>query len=153
MLFKRRSAASTVFNENNLWITGGYIGNLKTDTSEFVTLEGSEVGPPLPKVLGNHAMAKINESYSIVVGGISSGISDETYFYDHEAKEWLDGPNLIQKRAWHGVGIAIDEERNESLIIVTGGHDFMNYKGSTEVLINNEWTYGKNSLLPNDPFL
>ena len=153
MLFKRRSAASTVFNEKTLWITGGYIGSQKTDTSEYVTLEGSKIGPTLPKVLGNHAMAKINESYSIVVGGISSGISDETYFYDHEAKEWLDGPNLIQKRAWHGVGIAIDEERNESLIIVTGGHDFMNYIGSTEVLINNEWTYGKNSLLPNDPFL
>ena len=153
MLFKRGSAASTVLNERTLWITGGYIGSQKTDTSEYVTLEGSKIGPTLPKVLGNHAMAKINESYSIVVGGISSGISDETYFYDHEAKEWLDGPNLIQKRAWHGVGIAIDEERNESLIIVTGGHDFMNYIGSTEVLINNEWTYGKNSLLPNDPFL
>ena len=146
MLFKRRSAASTVFNEKTLWITGGYIGSQKTDTSEYVTLEGSKIGPTLPKVLGNHAMAKINESYSIVVGGISSGISDETYFYDHEAKEWLDGPNLIQKRAWHGVGIAIDEERNESLIIVTGGHDFMNYIGSTEVLINNEWTFGKNTL-------
>ena len=148
MLFKRRSAASTVFNEKTLWITGGYIGSQKTDTSEYVTLEGSKIGPPLPKVLYCHAMAKINESYSIVVGGISSGISDETYFYDHEAKEWLDGPNLIQKRAWHGVGIAIDEERNESLIIVTGGHDFMNYIGSTEVLINNEWTFGKNSIQP-----
>ena len=153
MLFKRRSAASTVFNERTLWITGGYIGSQKTDTSEYVTLEGSNIGPSLPKVLGNHAMAKINESYSIVVGGISSGISDETHFYDHEAKEWLDGSNLIQKRAWHGVGIAIDEERNESLIIVTGGHDFINFIGSTEVLINNEWTSGKNSLLPNGPFL
>ena len=69
MLFKRRSAASTVFNEKTLWITGGYIGSQKTDTSEYVTLKGSKIGPSLPKVLGNHAMAKINESYSIVVGG------------------------------------------------------------------------------------
>ena len=70
MLFKRRSAASTVFNEKTLWITGGYISsNQKTDTSEYVTLEGSKIGPPLPKVLGSHAMAKINGSYSIVVGG------------------------------------------------------------------------------------
>ena len=69
MLYKRRSAASTVFNEKTLWITGGYIGSQKTDTTEYVTLEKSVLGPPLPKVLGNHAMAKINESYSIVVGG------------------------------------------------------------------------------------
>ena len=76
--------------------------------------------------------------------GISSGISDETYFYDHGAEEWLDGPNLIQKRAWHGIGIVFDEVRKESLIIVTGGYDFINYLDSTEVLINNEWTSGKN---------
>jgi hypothetical protein len=69
MLYKRRSAASTVFNKKTLWITGGYIGSQKTDTSEYVTLEGSKIGPELPKVLGNHAMAKINGSYSIVVGG------------------------------------------------------------------------------------
>ena len=54
---------------------------------------------------------------------------------------------MIQKRAWHGVGIVFDEEREESLIIVTGGHDFIHFIGSTEVLINNEWTSGKNSLL------
>ena len=151
MLFKRRSAASTVFNKRTLWITGGYIGSQKTDTSEYVTLvnssfTGSKIGPSLPKVLANHAMAKINGSYSIVVGGISSGISEETYFYNHQAEEWLDGPNLIQKRAWHGIGIVFDEEREESLIIVTGGHDFLNWIGSTEVLINNEWTSGKNSI-------
>ena len=78
--------------------------------------------------------------------GISSGISDDTYFYDHQTKEWLDGPNLIQKRAWHGIGIVFDEKRKESLIIVTGGYDFMNFLDSTEVLINNEWTSGKNSI-------
>ena len=78
--------------------------------------------------------------------GVSSGISDDTYFYDHQAKEWLDGPNLIQKRAWHGIGIVFDEVRKESLIIVTGGYDFFNWFNSTEVLINNEWTVGKNSL-------
>ena len=66
MLYKRRSAASTVFNEKTLWITGGYIGSQKTDTSEYVTLEGSKIGPSLPKALGSHAMAKINGSYSIV---------------------------------------------------------------------------------------
>ena len=43
MLFKRRSAASTVFNRKTLWITGGYIGSQKTDTSEYVTLEGEFV--------------------------------------------------------------------------------------------------------------
>ena len=69
MLFKRRSAASIVFNETTLWITGGYIVSQKTETSEYVTLENSVLGPSLPKVLGNHAMAKINGSYSIVVGG------------------------------------------------------------------------------------
>ena len=70
MLYKRRSAASTVFNKKTLWITGGYIGSQKTDTSEYVTLEkNSTLGPSLPKVLGAHAMAKINGSYSIVVGG------------------------------------------------------------------------------------
>ena len=77
----------------------------------------------------------------------SLGISDGTYFYDHQAKEWLDGPNLIQKRAWHGIGIVFDEERKESLIIVTGGYDYYNFFNSIEVLINNEWSFGKNSLL------
>ena len=151
MLYKRRSAASTVFNERTLWITGGFIDNQKIKTSEYVTLEGSKIGPSLPKVLGSHAIAKINGSYSIVVGGISDwnsdyGISKETYFYDHGAEAWLDGPNLIHQRAYHGIGIVFDEKRKESLIIVTGGHDFMNYLDSTEVLINNEWIFGKNSI-------
>ena len=59
---------------------------------------------------------------------------------------------MIQQRAYHGIGIVFDEKRKESLIIVTGGHDFINFIGSTEVLINNEWTFGKNSIYQtNDP--
>ena len=72
-----------------------------------------------------------------------------TFYFDHNDEEWIVGPNLIQKRANHAVGIIIDEVTMEEFLVVTGGDDigFLSYPSisqhvSTEILKDNEWNSG-----------
>ena len=146
MSAKRKYAASLVINGASLWITGG----LNTDTgilatSEFITLEGSIPGPYMPTPVDHHALVAINKTCSLLIGGrtIEYVILPTVYYFEHEGKNWSQGPDLIQARHFHAAGIVIDETTYDEFVIVTGGE----YNGilldSTEILIDNQWHLGK----------
>ena len=66
----RASAASIVFNDNALWVTGGFYDNIGVlNSSEYVTMTKTMPGPDLPMALQAHAMVPINSTYSMVIGG------------------------------------------------------------------------------------
>ena len=69
----RASAASIVFNDNALWVTGGsnHIVGLHAST-EYVTITKTMPGPDLPMALEAHAMVAINSTCSMVIGGNSN---------------------------------------------------------------------------------
>ena len=71
MSFRRASAASIVFNDNALWVTGGFYHSIGVlDSTEYVTMTKTMPGPNLPMALEAHAMVPINSTCSMVIGGV-----------------------------------------------------------------------------------
>ena len=66
----RTGAASIVFNDNALWVTGGsYHNDGAFASTEYVTMTKTMPGPNLPMALEGHAMVAINGTCSMVIGG------------------------------------------------------------------------------------
>ena len=141
----RLYTASIVFNDNTLWITGGFNGTLLVST-EYVTVTGTIFGPNLPMALAHHAMVAINSTCSMVIGGYDEEVehSASTFYYDRSEGEWITGPILIQGRNRHAAGIVTDEVTDEHFVAVTGGYYYYSYNlDSTEILQDGEWVQGK----------
>ena len=151
MSVRRWWAASVVVNGNTLWVTGGltpggYNGNTLSST-EYVEMTGTKLGPDLPLALFRHAMVAINSTCSMVIGSFYENyeVSAVTFYYDHDAGDWINGPSLMQARYSHAAGIVTDEVTFEQFVVVTGGYDIMiaDYLDSTEILQDGEWVHGK----------
>ena len=158
MSVERVDAASIVLNDNTLWVTGG-VGKdrLSLISTEYVKMSGSLPGPDLPIALDGHAMAAINSTVSMVIGGYDrSGLdgTESTFYYKHIEGVWSNGPILIQSRYYHAAGMVTDELTNENFVSVTGGfwgygmlqtgvYDSMVYLDSSEILQDGKWIEGK----------
>ena len=68
----RSTAASIVFNDNALWVTGGRSDVELHASTEYVTMTQTMPGPDLPIALEAHAMVAINSTCSMVIGGHSN---------------------------------------------------------------------------------
>ena len=160
MSVERFHAASIVLNDNTLWVTGG-VGQGKYTVTRFASTEhvkmsGSMPGPDLPMALESHAMAAINSTASMVIGGYDGSGFDgtaSTFYYNHIENEWSNGPSLRQSRYHHAAGIITDELTNENFVSVTGGFFFAMsqtgvynskvYLDSSEILQDGKWIEGK----------
>ena len=148
MSVDRRYASSIVLDDTTLWVTGGnnnYAGFLSS--TENVTMAGSVPGPDMPMALLNHAMAAINSTMSMVIGGGDGEYFTysyaSTFYFDHSEGEWTNGPSLIKARKFHAAGIVTDEVTSENFVVVTGGLDYSDYLDSTEILRDGKWVQGK----------
>ena len=130
-------------------------------STEYVTLEGSLEGPEMLVSLFNHAIVGINITHSLIIGGESEFYenngniygygslygygSKKTHYFDHIAEQWIIGPELLYLRSSHDVGIVRDQAMKQTLVVVTGGYDYIENSGieSTEILIGNNWQQGK----------
>ena len=162
MSAKRKYAASLVINGASLWITGGWSSDTgRLASSEYITLEGSIPGPEMPTRITRHVLVAINRTFSMLIGGMTGSVSlndgytqrsistyesvtlQRVYYFEHEGKNWSQGPDLIQARRLHAAGLVTDETTYDEFVIVTGGE----YNGilldSTEILIDNQWNLGK----------
>ena len=160
MPIKRRFAASMIYNETSLWISGGQTecfgnhsiwqtwGNQLGDSfvhnsSEFIQISGTtRPGPQLPLKLYNHGMVAINQTYSMVIGGQTEwdAWSALTYYYDHFKQQWIDGPELSgpyhDQTGQQDVAILTDQVTLEIIVVVIDCC-------STNILLNNEWSKGE----------
>ena len=81
----------------------------------------------------------------MLIGGRNTGsvTLPTVYYFEHEGKNWSQGPDLIQARRSHAAGLVTDDTTYDEFVIVTGGE----YNGikldSTEILIDNQWNLGK----------
>ena len=99
----------------------------------------------------NHAIIGINITHLLIIGGESKFYnkhtygSNKTYYFDHIAEQWIIGPELLYLRSSHDVGIVRDQAMKQTLVVVTGGYDYIEHSGieSTEILIGNNWQQGK----------
>ena len=146
MSVKRNNAASLVIDKTKLWITGGWSSDTgRLASSEFITLEGSELGPELPNPIHSHALVAIDNTLSILIGGSISGnvVIPTTHYFDHQGHIWIQGPDLMQGRTGHAAGTVTDQVTTEKLVIVTGGEINGIALDSTEIQINKQWNQGK----------
>jgi hypothetical protein len=144
MSVKRKYAASLVIEETKLWITGGFSSEFeRLGSSEYISLEGSKPGADLPKDTDLHALVAIDNTLSLLIGGRTTETTEKTHYFDHQAHNWIQGPDLMQARMAHAAGVVTDEVTTEKLVIVTGGDHNGIRLDSTEILINNQWNQGK----------
>ena len=66
-------------------------------------------GPGLPIGIFHHAIVEIGNEKVMVIGGRNGlAISAQTYIYNKNDNEWLDGPSMIQARDGQGKSQGID---------------------------------------------
>ena len=77
-------ASYVKLNKSTIWIIGGRDYNFKSlSSTEFVTVNGSKDGPPLPFKIKEHCMVQYKEDAILLVGGFhSSKPSKKTYIVD-----------------------------------------------------------------------
>ena len=141
---RRGFPASIVINQNTLWVTGGNNENYDVLAStEYITMTGTMPGPDLPINLWCHAMVAINNTCSMVIGGVDENGYDSflTFYINNNDGEWIYGPSLIESRRIHAAGIVTDEVTDEDFVAVTGGHGF-GYSDTTEILQDGNWVQG-----------
>ena len=103
-------------------------------------------GPELPIGIYLHAMINFDTKNTMIIGGLTVSYSNQTFVFNHDHYVWSWGPSLIQARFNHAVGIVTDEASQEKFVFVAGGIN-SNILNSTEILINQTFSYGKASSL------
>ena len=114
-------------------------------TSETISVNGVvSDGPDLPKQVDMAAITKINDTVSILSGGspYSYTYYPLTWYYNHETESFTPGPNLLQRRRYHGSATIVDKVSKAKIPIVTGGSSVHDYLKSTELLIDGQWQTG-----------
>ena len=89
-------------------------------------------------------VTKINGTVSIISGGspFSYTYSAKTWYYNHETESFTNGPNLLERRRYHGSATIVDKVSKAKIPIVTGGSSVHDYLKSTELLIDGQWQTG-----------
>ena len=151
LIVNRTYAASIVYDEHSLWITGGKDRelNLLHFSSEFIQTgkNNSVAGTNLPNPLYRHAMVAVEKDLTMVIGGGSlNGIDDSnvTYYYDHSSQQWTYGPPLITGRFAHAAFLVTDEVSDVKMVVIAGGW-YWEDLNSTEILHDDKWIMGKNT--------
>ena len=109
---KPRMYAGIISHEDKMWITGGEdeIGT-ELKTTDFILASGNSTpGPDLPIALEKHAMAKVDLSISMIIGGYSYENDltyDKTWYFEHYTEKFTDGPRLLEERSDHTAGFSI----------------------------------------------
>ena len=153
----REHAAGVIFN-NKLHVFGGRNFNSSyLQTTETINVDGEvKDGPDLPIGVRCHAMTAINDTVSLLSGGITNASSAivtvygqksataKTWFYNHYTEAFTSGPDLLEGRSYHGSATNVDKVTNAKIAVVTGGYGNGDVLGldSTELLINGQWKSG-----------
>ena len=153
----RRYDSAGISHAQSFIIFGGGSGK----STEIITEQGVSAGPEMPEAVFRHAVAVVNETTSILTGGLTDGLCqidcldsfrhlDKTWFFNHVSQQFQTGPNLITGRYDHTSATIQDKVTMENIVAVIGGFKGTiptAYLDSVELLINgeSEWQQGKKS--------
>ena len=108
-------------------------------------------GPMLGIGVYGHAMVNFGNEKTMLIGGLTGSNLDQTlkqtFVYNHNHSVWSWGPALNQARFYHAVGLVTDEATQEKFVFIAGGNIYMSILNSTEVLINQTFSFGKTFFL------
>jgi hypothetical protein len=141
---EKRGHAAAVTHNDKLHVFGGISGSSLLQTTETINVDGEvSYGTHLPTGVYRHAMTKINDTVSLLSGGVTfaDDYSAKTWYYNHDTEAFTSGPDLMEGRIWHGSAINVDKVTKAKIVVVTGGFKSKNLD-STEMLINGQWQTG-----------
>ena len=144
----RRDNAAGIVYRNKFHVFGGVANNpqIVRRTSVIISRNGEVIdGPFLPIAVYGHAITTVNSSMSIISGGFKSFLdsTNQTWYYNHETKNFTPGPTLHESRGYHGSATIIDRMTKVKIPVVTGGYRGQDTE-STELLIKGQWQTGIN---------
>ena len=132
-------------HNDKLHVFGGYSGS-NLQTTETINVDGEvSYGPDLPTGVREHAMTKINDTVSLLSGGITDtdSYSAKTWYYNHDTETFTSGPDLLEGRYAHGSALNVDKVTKSKIVVITGGYKSGSVRlDSTEMLINGQWQTG-----------
>ena len=135
--------------DQKMWMTGGLSTQGRINSTIFIMefLNGpTESGPNLPEGLSDHAIVSINETSSLLIGGLDGTQTylDTTYYFSHETEKWSEGPKSIQATKAHTAGLVTDKVTQETFVIVVGLTQYNSKLHTTEILMDGSWVSGEN---------
>ena len=144
---EKRNSAAAVMHNDKLHVFGGNNGSSNLQTSETINVDGEvSYGPDMPTKIYSHAMTKINDTVSILSGGMPNANfawTAQTWYYNHDTEAFTSGPDLLKGRNGHGSAINVDKVTKAKIVVITGGYrGSWTYLDSTEMLINGIWQTG-----------
>ena len=120
-----RPGAASVPIPNGLWVTGGYDGDKRLNSTEFVYFNGtSSTGPPLPEPRYGHCLLQHKKTLLLIGGWNENGDETSTVwiFRDGKSIEYIgNGPKMNFVRAYFSCGIFQSSAHNGHPILVVAG--------------------------------
>ena len=110
----------------------------------------------LPRSVAAHCMVQIDsKTVMLIGGGVKASFEyyafPETYFFNGDTEQWIEGPVMQEGRSGLGCGrIKTSQSQPYFSTIVVGGDDGYNYLSTVEILddINGKWRYGPSIPVP-----
>ena len=95
----------------------------------YIYADGSiEPSPMLPYRIDEHCTLQMNATYTMIILGenYDTGVygSTETFFFNHETNQFMEGPKLIRGRYRFACGLF--QKNGRETIIVAGGYAHRN---------------------------
>ncbi|TRY69011.1 hypothetical protein TCAL_12017 [Tigriopus californicus] len=132
MAEKRWLAKSLELSSDQWWITGGFNGESKLNSTEVFKNGQFSPGPQLPEAAYDHCIVATQNGNAILTGGDTENAfaSNRTWKHDWTTGEWSPLPDLAIARTAHACGLT-----PEGRVFVAGG-DWMGGGDllSTEIL-------------------
>ncbi len=147
----RERAAALVTNDGTrLWVTGG----IGSGTTEYVNPgpSGSQsvYGPDLPESRHSHCLVQFDQETYMVIGGYaSSGMTSSTYFFHVGNQSWTEGPELSIKRSSMSCQVLETPSGTERVVLVAGGASSGTEQIETWAIGSNDGFVMVEAVLPN----
>ena len=118
----KRSSSASIPIPNGLWVTGGYDGHKRLDSTEIVLSNGTILnGPPLPEPRSYHCLLQYKNT-TFLIGGYGNGDRQSTVWIFKEGMKYVgDGPMMTFARYDHACGIYHSSAHDGNPIIVISG--------------------------------
>lgn len=140
-----RYSSSSVPIPGGIWVTGGYDGSKTLKTTEMVFINKTrQTGPSLPEARRGHCLVAFEDNFIYSTGGVDENddVKKNTWKFNaggNFAND--DGPEMKNKRSFHGCGIVHSiHHDSRPLIVVAGSHS--NW-GATGMKSSEYWDFTK----------
>ena len=125
---KARKGTAAISIHNGVWITGGYDGDNRLSSTEFIFLNGTKkAGPSLPQPRSRHCLVQYKGTI-ILTGGYGGERSIVIYRQVKDNIEEIgNGPDMTNDRRGHGCGIFQSSQHGGRPILVIAGDSTSEY--------------------------